>query len=144
MGDFPGTIQNAPAPPDIIFFDPFSSKTDGDQWTLGTFRRILTACAGRAVELFTYSCSTPVRSALLAAGFYVARGCSTGDKAETTFALTPAAVRNLASPSGPDFLAGEWLGKWNRSSARYPADLPEDEQTVFEQAIRNHPQFQNV
>ena len=35
------------APPDLIFYDMFSSKTSGDQWTLAVFRRLFAACAGR-------------------------------------------------------------------------------------------------
>ena len=28
------TMSAAPAPPDLIFYDMFSTKTSGDQWTL--------------------------------------------------------------------------------------------------------------
>lgn len=142
-GDFLASIPKAPAQPDIIFFDMFSSKTDADQWTLGAFREVFAACAGRPVELFTYTCSTPIRAALLAAGFHVARGLSTVDKTDTTIALTPAAAARLA-PGGHELLAGEWLGKWGRSSAKFPSDLPADQQPAFEQAIRTHPQFRNL
>ena len=143
QGDFPASIPNAPAPPDLIFFDMFSSKTDGDQWTLGTFREVFAACAGRAVELFTYTCSTPIRAALLAAGFHVARGRGTVDKVDTTIALTPAATRT-SPPRDHELLGGEWLAKWGRSSAKFPADLPADQHPSFEQAIRTHPQFRSV
>jgi len=139
-GDFLPSIPNAPAPPDLIFFDLFSSKTDADQWTLGAFREIFAACQGRAVELFTYTCSTPVRAALLAAGFHVAKGRSTGEKVETTVALTPSAVR-VSSPPLHEMLATEWLGRWSRSTAKFPMDLPRDQQPSFEEAIRSHPQF---
>jgi queuine tRNA-ribosyltransferase len=143
QGDFLETMPAAPAPPDLIFFDMFSSKTDGDQWTLAAFRRIFEACRGRAVELFTYTCSTPIRAALLAAGFYVARGCSTVDKLDTTIALTPEACRT--PPSGKrELLAGEWLVKWGRSSAKFPADISAEQQSSFEQTIRAHPQFESA
>ena len=133
-GNFPATIATAPAPPDLIFFDMFSSKTAGEQWTLGAFRQIFAACHPRPVELFTYSCSTPVRAALLAAGFHVARGRGTGDKLETTIAFTPAAGRG-------ELLAREWLDKWRRSGAKYPADIRDDERPAFDRAILGHPQF---
>jgi queuine tRNA-ribosyltransferase len=142
-GDFPATIADAPAAPDLIFFDMFSSKTDGDQWTLGVFRKILTACEGRATELFTYTCSTPIRAALLAAGFFVAKGRSTVDKLDTTIALTPAAAQP-ALARGHELLASEWLGRWTRSTAKFPADIPEERHAAFEQAIREHPQFRGV
>ena len=105
-GDFRDKIFTAPAPPDLIFFDMFSSKTDADLWTLDAFRKIFAACAGRAAELFTYTCSTSVRAALLAAGFFVARGLGTVDKTDTTVALTPAAVR---TPHGHTLLAHDWF-----------------------------------
>jgi len=141
-GDFPVSLAKAPAPPHLIFFDMFSSKTDADQWTLGTFRQLLTACAGRAAELFTYTCSTPIRAALLVAGFHVARGRSTVDKTETTVALTPAATP-LPWTCGYELLGDEWLAKWGRSSARYPSDIGPGEHAWFEQTLRAHPQFRN-
>jgi queuine tRNA-ribosyltransferase len=145
QGDFLASIPRAAAPPDLIFFDMFSSKTDADQWTLGAFREVFAACANRAVELFTYTCSTPIRASLLAAGFHVAKGISTVDKLDTTIALTPAAAsRDTTSPDGYELLAAEWLGKWGRSSAKFPADLPAEQQVVFEQTIRTHPQFRDI
>ncbi len=138
QGDFLEKIAAAPAPPDVIFFDMFSSKTDADQWTLVALRQIFAACAGRAVELFTYTCSTPIRAALLAAGFHIARGQGTVDKTDTTIALTPAA----AQARQHELLGGEWLGKWGRSSAKFPADVAAEDHAAFENAIRSHPQFQ--
>jgi queuine tRNA-ribosyltransferase len=140
QGDFLARMADAPAAPDLIFFDMFSSKTSADQWTLAAFRQVFRACHGRAVELFTYTCSTPIRAALLVAGFHIARGRSTGDKVETTIALTPLA-RATSAPGRHEFLAQEWLGKWGRSSAKFPADVSADEQPEFESAIRAHPQF---
>ena len=139
QGDFPATMAAAPAPPDLIFFDMFSSKTDGALWSLGTFRKIFVACECHAVELFTYTCSTPIRAALLAAGFFVAKGHGTVDKVDTTIALTPAAAR-----ASREMLGAEWLAKWGRSSAKFPADIPAEEHASFEQAIRSHPQFRSI
>ncbi len=136
-GDFPATIPAAPAPPDLIFYDMFSGKTSAEAWTLEAFRQLFAACAGRAVELFTYSCSTSVRTLLLAAGFYVARGRSMGAKDETTIALTPAAPRD-----GREILGAAWLARWERSQAKFPAELQESERAAFAQTIRGHPQFQ--
>ena len=143
QGDFLASIPAAPAAPDVIFYDMFSSKTDGTQWTLAAFRQLFAACEGRAVELFTYTCSTPNRAALLVAGFYIARGRSTVDKLDTTIALTPGAV-GTSSPRQHELLTAEWLARWGRSSAKFPAGLPADQHASFEQAIRTHPQFQGV
>ena len=143
QGDFLAKMADAPAPPDVIFFDMFSSKTDGTQWTLDAFKKIFAACQSRAVELFTFTCSTPIRAALLAAGFHVAKGISTVDKLDTTIAFTPEAFR--MPPSGRhELLAGEWLGRWSRSGAKFPTDVPAEQHPSFEQAIRSHPQFRSV
>jgi queuine tRNA-ribosyltransferase len=76
-GDFLATFASQPQP-DVIFYDPFSYKTDAAMWTLDCFERVFGASAGHDTEMFTYSSSTAVRAALLAAGFVVARGAPTG------------------------------------------------------------------
>ena len=139
-GDFLETMSTAPAPPDLIYYDMFSTKTSGDQWTLDAFCKLFEACAGHATELFTYTCSTANRAALLAAGFYVARGRSAGEKLETTIALTPAASR-ASSSCRHELLTADWLEKWNRSGAKFPGEVPAHQHTSFEQVIREHAQF---
>ncbi len=139
-GDFLETMTRAPAPPDVIFYDMFSSRTCAEQWTLEAFRKLFAVCAGRASELFTYSCSTSARVALLAAGFYVARGRSAGVKAETTIAFTRSNGRDSGSRPH-DLLAASWLEKWHRSDAKFPAELPGAERERFESLILAHAQF---
>jgi queuine tRNA-ribosyltransferase len=136
LGDF-ATLKFKAPPPDIIYFDPFSLKTDSGLWSLAAFRELAQVCAASATELFTYSYSTSVRAAMLAAGFYVAKGSATGPKAETTIALSP---RAAAGRHGHTLLGEEWLAKWRRSDARVPfgAD-PED--LAWQEAVNGHPQF---
>ena len=140
-GDLLETMSHAP-PPDLIFYDMFSTKTSAPLWTLSTFRHLFDACAGRAVELFTYTCSTANRAALLAAGFFVARGRNAGEKVETTIALTPAALR-CSRASRREFLSRDWLAKWNRSAAKFPSDVSLEQRPAFEKIIREHEQFRN-
>ena len=142
-GDFLETMAGAPVPPDIIFYDMFSSKTCHDLWTLEAFRRLYAACKGRAVELFTYTCSTAARAALLATGFYVARGRSTGEKQETTIALTPEA-RGFPSSCRRDLLSSDWLGKWHRSAAKFPSQMEAEHYPSFERVILDHEQFREA
>ncbi|HEY5793237.1 MAG TPA: tRNA-guanine transglycosylase, partial [Chthoniobacterales bacterium] len=139
-GSFPETLAQADSAPEVIFYDMFSSKTHGEAWTLAAFRQLFASCSGKAAELFTYTISTAARSALLAAGFWVARGRSTGDKEETTIALTPAARSGLFGQRH-ELLGADWLKKWHRSGARIPAWVLPDERAAFEQAILGHPQF---
>jgi queuine tRNA-ribosyltransferase len=138
-GNFLDVLDAAPLPPDLIFYDMFSGKTNAEAWTMNAFHRLFQKCLGRPVELFTYTCSTASRVAMLAAGFCVAQGLSTGDKTETTIALTAEALRPDHSLLGP-----AWLAKWHRSTARFPADLPIEEHSQWQKVIVEHPQFQGL
>jgi queuine tRNA-ribosyltransferase len=135
-GDFAVRKFEAP-PPDIIFFDPFSIKTDGALWTLPAFRELASLCAQRPVELYTYTYSTSVRAAMLAAGFYVAKGRGTGPKAETTVGLSE---RAASAPHEHELLGAEWLAKWRRSDAQAPFGSPADDPAELA-AVFLHPQF---
>jgi queuine tRNA-ribosyltransferase len=135
-GDFAARKFDAPAP-DIIFFDPFSFRTDSALWTLPAFRELAQACSQKPAELFTYTYSTSVRAAMLAGGFYVAKGRGTGPKAETTIGLSPSAA---ATPHGHELLGQEWLAKWRRSDAQAPfGSAPDD--VSWHEAVLQHPQF---
>ncbi len=136
LGDFTEQ-QLAAQPPDIIFFDPFSFKTDGTLWSQSAFSGLLRVCSNSATELFTYSYSTSVRAAMLAAGFHVAKGRGTGMKAETTIGLSP---RAALTAHGRELLGKEWLDKWRRSDAQAPFGSAADDDG-WREAIRNHPQF---
>lgn len=136
-GDFRERKFAAPLP-DIIFFDPFSFKTDGVLWTLDAFRELNHLFAEKAVELFTYTASTRVRAAMLAAGFHVAKGRGTGPKTETTIGLSPLAA---ALPHERDLLGADWLAKWRRSDAPAPQGVAANDES-WREAIASHPQFQ--
>ncbi len=141
-GDFLESLGRANHAPDIIFYDMFSSKTNAEAWTLEAFRRLFAVCRGRGVEIFTYTCSTAARGAMLAAGFHVARGRNAGEKTETTIAFTPEAF--AAGWAGKhERLGVDWLAKWNRSGAKIPAGISAEDQPDFERAIREHEQFRS-
>src|SRR6185436_6920355 len=138
-GDFRAEMTTV-ATPDCIFYDPFSAVTDVSMWTLDCFERVFAACAGHDTELFTYSASTMVRAAMLAAGFVVARGAPTGRKPETTLAMTPAAAVHAGS-RGREVLGPEWLARWRRSHTRFPSDVPPAGQSALGDRIAGLPQF---
>jgi queuine tRNA-ribosyltransferase len=133
VGDFLETLDSAPAP-DLIFYDPFSYKTDSELWTTRVFSRIFERCAGKATELYTYSSSTAVRAALLTAGFFVSKGAATGPRTETTIATT---VSKTESP----LLDLTWLDRWRRSDAKFPVGISDADKMQFETRITRHPQF---
>jgi queuine tRNA-ribosyltransferase len=142
----PGEFQDRMAqarPPELIYFDPFSAKTEPSMWSIdlleGLFS-VLRAQKARGV-LVTYSHSTAVRAALLAAGFDVAEGRSSGVKEATTLAF----YGGLTEGEGligltPRWLGPEWLERWTRSSQARPLGwAPERE--GWRERIFNHPQF---
>lgn len=136
-GDFLQEMEKAAAP-DLIYYDPFSSKTDHRLWTPESFSQVFRHCADRATELYTYSTSTAVRAALLCAGFFVGPGAPTGPKLETTRAFTRSVTERDPSLR---LLDAEWLQRWNRSDAKYPSSISPQNQPHFENQIRQHPQF---
>ena len=138
-GDFRTFIESAEIP-DLIFYDPFSYKTDGALWTAEIFSRIFKRCAPKSAELYTYSASTAVRVALLAAGFFVAEGVGTGPKSDTTIAFTRADGAS-EHPLSPPLLGQAWLRRWRRSDAKFPATLSNEARSHFENLIEKHPQF---
>jgi queuine tRNA-ribosyltransferase len=135
-GNFMDLCESAEAP-DIVWYDPFSSKVDSPMWTMPVLAKVLALTRGRATSLHTYSASTAVRASLLHAGWFVARGVGTGMKRETTKAYTVEAVRRGIAT---DLLDTSWLGRWERSDVQVPVGV---EPEPFKEAIRGHPQFNN-
>jgi queuine tRNA-ribosyltransferase len=134
-GDFLAEFASH-APPDVIFYDPFSSKVDTAFWSLATFRRLFAHLG--PTEILTYSSSTAVRSSLLAAGFHVARGVGTGPRVETTIALKPGKDGDLARHR---LLGRDWLERRARSPARFGIDVATDQHAEIERLITGHAQF---
>jgi queuine tRNA-ribosyltransferase len=139
-GDVRSTWADAELP-EIIFFDPFSAKTDGPLWTLSTFRALAARLGYQPALLLTYSTSTAVRAALLAAGWHVGQVAGAGVRAAATAAATPAAAARgwLKAPLGRAFLE-----RWERSHARYPSDVDSADDVAaaaFDASLRGHPQF---
>ena len=142
-GNFLEKIESA-ARPDLIYYDPFSFKTDSPLWTPETFARIFSATAQGDTSLYTYSTSTAIRAALLWAGFHVAHGVPIGPKTETTVACTRPACLHVAGYPAALLLDRTWLDRWERSGAKIPAGVSSDAQAEFENRIRKHSQFFRV
>ena len=138
-GDFRECFSATHAP-DVIFYDPFSFKTDSVLWTTDTFTRLFQHCTPKSTDLYTYSASTAVRAALLSAGFFVAEGVGTGPKSTTTIAFTRAPEAD-AHPHAPRLLDQQWLARWRRSDMKFPPTLSAEARAHFASRIENHPQF---
>ncbi len=138
-GNFFTTMLEAPAP-ELIYFDPFSYKTDSLLWTYRCFKQIYACCRRQESQLFTYSASTAVRAGLLAAGFFVGKGVASGPKEDTTWAAT-----RLELFTDRSLLLDEtWLARWERSGAKYPADIDPAQQERHARLILSHPQFRRA
>ena len=132
VGDFAETYPQSRRP-DIIYYDPFSSKTGSPLWSHDTFAKIYDHCKGVPTELYTFSCSTAIRAGLLSAGFFVAPGIPTGNRPETTVAYS-------VKPQVP-LLGIPWLRRWGRSRAQFPPGLSDEGQNQFGEKILGHSQF---
>jgi queuine tRNA-ribosyltransferase len=112
-GNFFSKIEEAQRP-DIVYWDPFSAKSNPRFWELTTFQTLADLLSDRSSILITYSASTAVRAGMLAAGFYVASGVGSGPKRETTIALTSKALADYRELSLLDL---DWLKRWKASHA---------------------------
>ena len=140
-GDFLAFLESSPVP-DLIFFDPFSAKTDTGLWTAAVFARLFHHCRPKSTELYTYSAATAVRVALLTSGFFVAEGVGTGPKSTTTVAFNH--ERSLRDhPAASRLLGAEWVARWKRSDSKFPTGLPVEARAGFEREFLAHPQFRN-
>lgn len=135
FGDMIETLQREAERADIVFWDPYSPKSDPHLWSRRAFTLLRNACAPSAT-VHTYSAATPVRAAMLLAGFYVGTGEATGDKVETTVAAYEST--SLKHPLGK-----RWLMRFSRSTSPLPAEFANDSHARAEAlaSIANHPQF---
>lgn len=136
-GDFSEKMVSAPKP-DLIFYDPFSYKGEPEMWSFDLFSKMYNLLKDTETKLFTYSASTMVRVALLCAGFFVGRGQATGQKVETTYALTKPSADFFS-----ELLPQEWLLKWERSHAKLPVGMNDDDLPKIRSLLYSHRQFIN-
>jgi len=103
-------------------------------WTTECFKNLKGKCKPRA-QFFNYSQATPIRAALLEAGFYVGYGIPLGKKETTTEAACD--LNDLERP-----LDARWFQRWQKSSTPAPYGCISPEVTA--QKIRQHPQFSGL
>lgn len=72
-GDARDEIKNIDELFDAVFLDPFSVRKNPQLWTVNFFKELFIRMKETAI-LSTYSASTPVRTGLIEAGFYVGEG----------------------------------------------------------------------
>lgn len=138
-GDFLSRIDQETTHPHMIFHDPYSPASNPEMWNLACFQKLFTRVkpSDEPTTLFTYSIATPVRAAMVLAGFYGGHGPRTGLKHETTQASTHLGA--LDQPFGE-----RWLRRWIRSHTKYPLGTPLEQFEAVTQAMMRHPQFSGI
>ncbi len=139
-GDFREAMQDRSIPaPDSVLYDPFSSATNQELWTLEHFQALRARLGDEKGYLLTnYTSSSAMRVTLLMAGYYVGVGAGVGKKKETTVASN-----RLEWIDRP--LTREWLEK--RKASQSSAPLRRDDatpKTIVDEDFRllsRHPQF---
>ena len=135
-GDFLKTAECAQQKPDIVFFDPYSPAVNGDMWSVDAFSKLY-ACTNfgnHPCTVYTYSRATPVRTSMLASGFFVGNGPTSGLKNETTQAATH--LQLLTDPLGY-----RWFIRWLRSHKRFQEPCDNKTKDLLTSRILNHQQF---
>ena len=130
-GSFLDTVETVSDHGNLVYFDPYSPKKNPEMWTWDCFKKLY----GKTEEdllFLNYSQATPVRAALLAAGFFVGYGQPTGKKESTT-----QAAKNIGQLEAP--LDARWFQRWSRSDRPVPPGCIDVE--LFKEKIKSHPQF---
>ena len=124
------TLAEPRASADIVYWDPFSPRSNPELWNVGAFTALRRSCRDGAT-VHTYSGATATRTALLLAGFAVGFGDVLSPGRQATVAATR--LDDLERP-----LDRRWFDRLSRSSAPFSRDAPAE---AFERIERSS-QFQ--
>ncbi|MFN7685837.1 MAG: MnmC family methyltransferase [Oligoflexia bacterium] len=144
-GDFRQTLKNAP-PADVIFYDFYSPRACGELWSVPLMQAVL-AQSPRAV-LATYSAATPVRLALLLAGWWVGKPSGSVPVTSLKNESTLACGEPTLLPRHATLLGESWLLKFRSSTQAQPYGDEKDPWAkasfeLLEEKIKSHPQFRS-
>ena len=135
LGDFPLLIDEEPRRADVVFFDPFSPRTNPAMWRLRTLESLYRCRKpGGDMRLATYSTAYGTRSGLLLAGFYVGDAGGAGAQIKGTTAT--AHFSTLERPLEP-----RWLQRWKHDQEPWPCLTPQPERRRLREALTEHPQW---
>ena len=133
-GDFLQCINHVKHHAHIVYYDPYSPKMNQEMWTTECFKKLHNKCDAQAM-FYNYSQATPIRAALLEAGFFVGYGIATGLKNSTTQAAY--SLDDLEKP-----LDERWFRRWQRSDTPLPFRCEDAE--ALKSAIHQHKQFSGI
>jgi tRNA U34 5-methylaminomethyl-2-thiouridine-forming methyltransferase MnmC len=148
-GDFRSLTHVAP-PAEVIFFDLYSPRVASYLWSVPVMERLRQSSP--EATLVTYSAATPVRLALLLAGWWVGRPGASGPVTALKNESTVAIASEAQAPWLENPLPIEWIDKFRHSSqakpcaaeASGPAHTDPWSELSFEQLealLTEHPQF---
>jgi tRNA U34 5-methylaminomethyl-2-thiouridine-forming methyltransferase MnmC len=136
QGDFTRQVREEPRRADVVFFDPFSPRSNPGMWCVPLLEDVYRCHRpGRVMRLATYSSAFGARAALLLAGFYVGEGPALGAGRHATLAATDLSA--LAAPLGR-----AWLGRWRRDREPWPPLTPPASRPRLRELLMAHPQWQ--
>ncbi|MBU6376254.1 MAG: hypothetical protein KGQ59_09685 [Bdellovibrionales bacterium] len=142
--DYLDPVSQSIPPADLIFWDFYTPQSCPDLWSPELFTRVRSASPDSL--LFTYSAATPVRVALLLAGFTVGHPSPQQQVTPMKLDATRAAARYSRRPELGELLNWEWIEKLKRSSRFRPYGNSSwaraSSVTKILDAILQHEQFQ--
>lgn len=150
LGDFTRLIEEEPRRADVVFFDPFSPRTNPAMWSLRSLESLYRCRKpGGDMRLITYSTAFGTRCGLLLAGFYVGElgepggggggvaGGIAGKKVAGGRGTEAAAYfSTLSRPLQP-----RWLQRWRHDREPWPCLTPQKEYRRLREALAEHPQW---
>jgi queuine tRNA-ribosyltransferase len=135
-GNFAEKLLGAPHA-DVILYDLFSPNSDRSNWGYALFQRMYQH-ANQGAVFVSYSRATAVKTALLAAGFYV----------DTLPGIPPKEEHVIAwkgMPQKPGYgtlLSVRFLERWKVSHKKFPYDVATPEEIlIFSEKVDTHPQW---
>jgi tRNA U34 5-methylaminomethyl-2-thiouridine-forming methyltransferase MnmC len=135
VGDFAQWVQEEPYRADVVFFDPFSPRSNPAMWSVPLLENVYRCHRpGRPMRLATYSSAFGVRAALLQAGFFVGEGPVLSGGRRATLASTDFAA--LQEP-----LDRGWLSRWRRDREPWPPLTPTQDHRRLRESLLAHPQW---
>ncbi len=120
LGDFTIQVRDCDSrAPHAILYDPYSAATNPEMWTLGHFEALFARLDPEEPCLWTnYTRASPVRAALLLAGFHVGTGTTVGGADAGGDKETTIASNRLELLEAP--LGARWLERVRKSNGAAP------------------------
>ncbi|MDH4120093.1 MAG: MnmC family methyltransferase [Deltaproteobacteria bacterium] len=135
MGDLTELVKVEPRRGDLMFFDPFSPRSNPEAWTVDVFSALYAARRpGGDAMLVTYSSSPASRAAMLLGGWFVGKGPSIGKVRQTTQAASRFSW--LDEP-----LDRRWVALWRQEAHPWPLGTPPSRRPQVRRELLEHLQW---